>query len=182
MEPAVLRAFAKYAKVLAHVAGPSGSGKTTLGSQLAKKHPGLLVRDLDDFDHAARADLFGKKRKKDFTTSDIRTLAKRRQKLLNSYLSENKKKPVVLVGHHIEGPTTLNIPTANRWRLSTTARTSMKRRHARSQTASPERRRGPEHETRDLREARGTIKELKERGYVGMGRRQIERAVKRALK
>ena len=38
-----------HAVVIAHVGGPSGAGKTTLGKQLARRFPGLTVKDLDEF-------------------------------------------------------------------------------------------------------------------------------------
>jgi len=170
----------KVANVLAHIAGPSGSGKTTLGDRLSKQHPSLLVRDLDDFDDTASEKLFGDMRKRDYTDANIRTLAKERQRLMDSFIKKNKKKSIVFVGHHTEGDTVLDIPTNNRWMLHTSPQTSAYRAYLRSQNEKPDHRRTLEELPKDRREARDTIKELKALNYTKMSPKKIESFIAKA--
>lgn len=118
-------------KVIAHIAGPSGSGKTTLGERLAKMHPHIHVKDLDDFDDEATKSLYPGVRKNDYTDEMLAESARRRQKLLDSFVSSSQK-PIVFVGHHTEGDHSLEIPTNNRVLLNTSAKESSRRALARN--------------------------------------------------
>lgn len=151
--------------VIAHISGPSGSGKTTLGEKLQKIYPELLVKDLDEMDEQAHNELFAGKSKKNFTDEDIRTLAKRRQQLLDEYVKINKNKNIVLVGHHTEGDTVLDVHTKNKWMLNTLPFTSAYRAYLRSQNEKPEYRRLFSELPIDYKEAKDVIKQLNHLGY-----------------
>jgi len=151
--------------VLAHIAGPSGSGKTTLGEQLKQLYPILLVQDLDEMDELAADELFKGKSKKEYTDDNIELLAQRRQQLLDSYVKDNKDKDIVLVGHHTEGNTVLNIHTNNKWMLDTPPLTSAYRAYLRSQNGPPDHRRLLSELPLDYKEAQDIVKQLKHLGY-----------------
>ena len=156
-----IRLLTKLASVVAHVAGPSGSGKTTLLRRLEAGNPTLVVKDLDDFDAQARQELGAKyvAKKKNYDDEMLRTLYVRRQALLNTYLAKNKEAPVVLAGHHIEGPHTLKFDAKHRFRLDVSAEESVRRRANRGN--SP----GTENMPKYLKEAKSTIAELRAAGY-----------------
>ena len=151
--------------VIAHISGPSGSGKTTIGEKIKQLYPTLLVQDLDDMDEIAHAELFKNKSKRDFTDNDIKILAGRRQQLLDSYIKMNKNKKIVLVGHHTEGNTILDVHTDNKWMLNTAPFTSAYRAYIRSQNEKPEHRRLLSELPVDYEEAKDVVNQLLELGY-----------------
>jgi GNAT superfamily N-acetyltransferase len=99
-----LRGGEKLGSGLMHIAGPSGSGKSTLLKKIQKKHPGFLVKDLDDFDHEATKKLFKGVSKSDYTDEMFADLYKKRQSLIDGFMRSSAGKPVILGGHHTEGP------------------------------------------------------------------------------
>lgn len=163
--------------VIAHIAGPSGAGKTTIGEKLKHLYPQLLVRDLDEIDEIAHAELFDNKPKKYFTDDDIRKLARRRQQLLDLYIKENKNKDIVLVGIHTEGETVLNVYTDNKWMLNTLPFTSAYRAYLRSQHEKPEHRRLLSELPMDYQEAKDVVAQLNELGYRKYSPEQIIRMI-----
>lgn len=117
------------AKVLAHIGGCSGSGKTTLVEKLVKKHKDVLVRDLDDFEDAAKALLGWKDKPQQELTSHMRQLiAIKKQSLLDDFLN-HADRPVVLAGHHKDssGEHALVFSTAHRFYLDVPAETCASR-------------------------------------------------------
>lgn len=167
---------------LIHVAGPTAAGKTTLAARLQAEHPSLHVRDLDDFDDEASAALLPGKSKKDYTLDEIRRNAVERQRLLDAYLHDRKDAPVLLVGHHNEGPTSLNIAATHRFLLNPGIGVSVKRRYARNATAPVEKRLSPDARPNLLAEARDTVLQLGQQGYSRKSSREIEAAVARHMK
>lgn len=167
---------------LIHVAGPTAAGKTTLAARLQAEHPGLHVRDLDDFDTEARTTLLPGKPKKDYTLAEIQRHAAERQRLLDAYLQERKDAPVLLVGHHNEGPTSLDIPATHRFLLNPGAGVSVKRRYARNATAPVEKRLSPDDRPKLLAEARDVVGQLGQQGYSRKSSREIAAAVAKHMK
>lgn len=151
--------------VIAHISGPSGSGKTTISKKIKKLYPEIIVQDLDDMDNLAADELFGDKPKKEYTDTDIKRLAKLRQELLDMFIKKHKNKSIVLVGHHTEGDTVLNVHTNNKWMLNTGPLTSAYRAYLRSQEEKPEHRRLLSELPDDYKEAKEVIGQLKELGY-----------------
>lgn len=153
----------KKSEVVAHVAGPSGSGKTTLLDKIKHINPGLVVKDLDDFDNDARKlpQFSGKKR--DWDNIKLENLAKHRQAEVDRFISDNKDKSIVFGGHHIEGQNTINFPAENRYLLNTGALLSAWRRRRRSKGSANERTLGDF--IKDYREGRDDISKLKSLGY-----------------
>ena len=156
--------------VVAHIAGPSGSGKTTLLGKLKKKNPALVTKDLDDFDAEARRQLGPEyvAKKRTYTDEMLSRLYTRRQELLDSFLRKKKDSPVVLAGHHIEGPHTLKFQTRHKLLLSTGARESALRRSKRG--SKP----GIDNISKYRQEAKGTIAELRAAGYKKSTPKEIE--------
>jgi len=155
-------------KVLAHIAGPSGSGKTTILNDLSKKYPSVDFKDLDDFDDKA-VEILGWKNvpKKQFTDKMIKSLAAKRQELMNAYIAGSGKQ-IVFGGHHTEGDTVLEIPTNNKWMLDVDARTSALRAYQRSQNEDQKFRRLKSELPSDTQEAQEIIDFLKTNGYKPM--------------
>ena len=119
------------AKVIAHIAGPSGCGKTTLVEKLVKKHKDILVRDLDDFEDAAKALLGWKDKPQQELTSHMRRLiAIKKQALLDEFLN-HADRPVVLAGHHKDsngaGEYALVFSTAHKFYMDVSAETCARR-------------------------------------------------------
>lgn len=152
--------------VIAHISGPSGSGKTTIGQQLKQLCPSLVIQDLDEMDDIAHAELFGNRSKEKFTDNDITMLAARRQQLLDSFIKKNNDKQIVLVGHHTEGNTVLNIHTDNKLMLNTPPITSAYRAYLRSQNEKPGHRRTLAEIPEDVKEAKTIVDQLTELGYL----------------
>ena len=153
----------KIAAVIGHIGGASGSGKTTLLSQARRQYPGLVTKDLDDFDNQAERQLgWASVRKNDYTDKMLGTLASKRQILMDGFLEKNKDKPVLLGGHHTEAGHVLGIPTDNKMMLNTGPLRSAWRGYRRDEQRKL-------HELpSDYREARDTLKELKGLGYRAM--------------
>lgn len=175
--PVAMPKYAAYREpsVLAHIAGASGSGKTTLGRRIARLHPNLAVKDLDEFDDEAEQNLgYAGVSKRDYTTEMLSELAGRRQQLMDSFVSSSKS-PVVFVGHHTEGDHVLRIPTENRFLLDVDARTSARRGYQRSQKGDPKYRRTLEELPQDEQEARETIDWLRNNGYQPLKKDHILR-------
>ena len=160
--------------VVAHIAGPSGAGKTTLLENLKKKYPGLVAKDLDEFDEKARQQLGPEyvAKKSTYTDKMISRLHTRRQELLGSFLREKKDSPVVLAGHHIEGPHALKFQARNKLLLNTGARESALRRSKRG--SKP----GTDNIPKYQREAKDTIAELVAAGYKKSTPEEIESVIK----
>jgi len=165
----------KTASVVGHVAGPSGAGKTTLLQRLKEQHPRLVVKDLDEIDEQAEHNLGYTARKTDYSDKMLSRLAREKQKVLDSFLTQNKKQPILLGGHHTEAGHVLRVPTNNLWLLSTPHTTGVQRRLLRDDAASTQ------SHTQLLRESRDTVKELKALGYTRTTPTQIERHVKKIL-
>ncbi len=160
-------------EVLAHIGGASGSGKSTLAAKLKEKHPNLTVKDLDDLDDAAVAILgWTDKPKSDYSDSELRLLADRRQSLLDSFLNESDL-PIVLVGHHWEGENTLNIPTKSRFYLDVTPQDAAFRAYIRSQDEGDKTRRSLVEMPEDIEEAEKDLARLQEEGYLPKSEEEI---------
>jgi 2'-5' RNA ligase/adenylate kinase family enzyme len=168
-----LRTRPKTTSVLAHIAGPSGSGKTTIGDLIAEKYPGLRVVDLDRFDDEAEVALgWDRIRKKDYTDKMLGELAAKRQGLMDKWLSESKV-PTVLVGHHTEGPHTLDIDTDKRILLDVDAREAASRAYKRSLSEDRQYRRLKSEIPRDAKRNQEDIKDLIAMGYQPMGHESV---------
>lgn len=160
-------------RVLAHISGPSGSGKTTLANKLSISHPGVVFKDLDDFDDEATSILkFDGINKQNYTDKMLEVLAKKRQDLMNDFI-EKSTKPIVFVGNHTEGDYVLNIPTKNRFMLNVDARTSAMRAYLRSQKEDPKFRRTLDELPEDQKEAQEVIDWLIKNGYKPLSDKQI---------
>ena len=162
--------------VLAHISGASGSGKTTILNSLSKAHPGLVVKDLDEIDEEAEQQLgFSDIRKRNYTDKMLSSLAGRRQELLDTFLKKNSRRPVVLGGHHTEGPHVLKFPTKNRVMLDTGPVRSAWRGYLRDDTRKL--REFPS----DYREARETIDDLVGSGYTPVSASDIKNLVSKQM-
>ncbi len=160
-------------EVLAHIGGASGSGKSTLAAKLKEKYPSLTVKDLDDLDDAAVAMLgWQDKPKSDYSDSELRLLADRRQSLLDSFLNESDP-PIVLVGHHWEGENTLNIPTKSKFYLDVTPQDAAFRAYIRSQDEDEKTRRSLVEMPEDIEEAEKDLARLQEEGYLSKSEEEI---------
>jgi adenylate kinase family enzyme len=160
-------------EVLAHISGPSGSGKTTLAEKLAKKYPGIIFKDLDELDEEAVEQLgWGKIRKRNFSDQMLKSLADRRQKLMDEFILGSSR-PIVFVGIHTEGPYVLNIPTKNRFLLDVDAEESAYRAYKRSQNEEPQYRRTLAELPGDITEAQKDIDFLLGHGYKPMSLGEI---------
>lgn len=166
----------KAAGVVAHVAGPSGSGKTTLMNDLAARHPGLVTKDMDEFDEQAEVDLgYAGTPKQQYTDDMLSTLAARRQQVMDDWLAVQGDKPVVLGGHHWEGEHVLDLPAgAAKALLPTSPLISAWRAYRRSQAEAPQFRRRLSELPADWAEARADVKRLKGMGYVAMSPAAID--------
>jgi adenylylsulfate kinase-like enzyme len=165
------------AKVIAHIAGPSGSGKTTLVNKLNKRRNNLIAVDLDQFDEEAEKQLGWERiRKKNYTSRMLKTLAGRRQTLMDNYIKSSKK-PIVFAGHHYEDKHVLRIPTKNRFLLDVNAKTSARRAYRRSQKEAPRYRRLLSELPQDIKEAQEDINKLRKLHYKPMSPRDIIKRV-----
>lgn len=97
-----LTAFVKEAVVIAHISGPPGSGKTTLLQELAKRHPGLVTKDLDEFSDEAKKVLNLNKSTKDLTDAEATLKKETMQRLTEEYLKKHENNQVVLGGLYNE--------------------------------------------------------------------------------
>ena len=164
-------------KVLAHISGASGSGKTTLINNLSKKYKNINFKDLDDFDDLAVKQLgWDNVKKNDYTDKMLRTLANRRQKLIDDFIRKSNK-PIVFAGIHVEGDNVQRIPTENRFLLNVNAKTSAWRAYKRSQTEDPKYRRKKSELPLDIKDAQEIIDWLLKNGYKPMSVSQIEKEI-----
>lgn len=163
--------------VLAHISGPSGSGKTTIGNKLQSLYPNVLIQDLDEMDEIASDELFGDKPKKEYTDANIKQLAQKRQELLDNFIKDNSDKDIILVGHHTEGDTVLNIHTDNKWMLDTPPLTSAYRAYLRSQNEKPEHRRLLSELPLDYKEAKDVVNQLQGLGYKKYSSEEITKMI-----
>ena len=168
----------KSAGVLAHVAGPSGSGKTTLLNRLAASHPGLLAKDLDEFDDdAVNALGYAQTPKSVYTDDMLAALAQKRQSLMDDYLAANAGKPVVFGGHHWEGTHTLNVPADNKLLLNTHPLVAAWRAYRRSRSEPPQYRRRLTEIPSDYAEAKSDRQRLLAEGYEPMSHDKITASI-----
>jgi adenylate kinase family enzyme len=116
------------ARVLCHIAGPSGAGKSTLLERIATLFPGIVTKDLDDFDDEGSKMLgLDAVKKKDWQDENFGKLAKIKQELLDEFLTLNVGKHIVLAGFHTEDEFSLTIPTKNKFLLNVDAETCARR-------------------------------------------------------
>lgn len=96
-------------QVVAHIAGPSGVGKSELARRLQSEMPEWIFLDLDDIDDQAIETARLPFNKDDYTDAMLDRLHDTKQTLLNQRI-RRERKPLVLVGHHIESGHILAIP------------------------------------------------------------------------
>ena len=111
----------KEAALLGHIGGVSGAGKTTLLDQLAQTHPGLVTKDVDEFDWAAKQHLGFDKEKgppQNWADEKLQQLGAKKQELSDAFLQQHAAKPVVYSGIHND-ESGFNVPTANKFMIDT---------------------------------------------------------------
>ena len=158
--------------VIAHIAGPSGSGKTTLLHEIKRQFPHYSTVDIDEFDEAAEKNLgYQNTRKNNYSDAMLSSLNAEKQRILNAFIAKNKN--VVLAGHHTEGGYHLNIPTTNRFMLSTSPRVSAYRAFEREKGQHPGHERLESEIPADIRENQKIVKELRGFGYKRVGANDV---------
>lgn len=160
------KSIKKAGNVLAHIGGPSGSGKTYTLEQLKLKYPHLNIKDLDTFDNQGEKDLgYSGIRKNDYTPEMLKTLAMKRQEIMDNYISKNNN--IVFGGHHTEAEHVLNIPTNNKFLLDRGPLRSVIQAYIRSHTTDPKaHRRHISDLPDDYQSAKKDIRDLKKENYM----------------
>lgn len=114
-----------------HIAGPSGAGKSTALDKIKTMIPHAAVKDLDDFNDAAKLQAGY-----DIANHDddkLRDAYSHMQKMVDGHIQAAANNPVVLAGFHNEGGNYLKLPEdTHKQLLNTSAFTSTLRRHMRN--------------------------------------------------
>jgi energy-coupling factor transporter ATP-binding protein EcfA2 len=171
--------------VLMHIAGPSGSGKTTVLNKIKQLYPQVVIKDLDEIDEEASANLgFSSVRKSEWSDEDFEAHQEERQKVLDSFIDTHSGSPIILGGFHSEGGGSyaVTINAQKFVRLNTDAKTSVMRAFERSQKEDIKYKKNFDEIPLDIAYAESDIASLEESGYRPMAKEEILEFIGNAVK